>query len=181
MSSSARLIGKPAATARSQNPLTSAASSSPRRPALVSHTFNARMSSSAIMLISGSNRGPPAASSRSLPHRSKLIRPRLRAIKLSGSSVVKPGQVAADAPKGRSQQSGNLPCSIRSWIGSTYSGRKESSTGGMLMDAPNQEFVLAGSLEELEAKGRLVVHGRHRPILVIYDRGRVFALRQRFA
>jgi nitrite reductase/ring-hydroxylating ferredoxin subunit len=49
----------------------------------------------------------------------------------------------------------------------------------MLMDAPNQEFVLAGSLEELEAKGRLVVHGRHRPILVIYDRGRVFALDNR--
>jgi nitrite reductase/ring-hydroxylating ferredoxin subunit len=49
----------------------------------------------------------------------------------------------------------------------------------MLMDAPNQEFVLAGSLEELKAKGRLVVHGRHRPILVIYDRGRVFALDNR--
>jgi nitrite reductase/ring-hydroxylating ferredoxin subunit len=49
----------------------------------------------------------------------------------------------------------------------------------MLMDAPNKEFVLAGSLEELKAKGRLVVHGRHRPILVIYDRGRVFALDNR--
>ena len=32
------------------------------------------------------------------------------------------------------------------------------------------------SLEELKQKGRLVVPGRHRPILVIYDRGRVFAL-----
>jgi nitrite reductase/ring-hydroxylating ferredoxin subunit len=49
----------------------------------------------------------------------------------------------------------------------------------MLMDAPNKEFVLAGSLEELKAKGRLVVHGRHRPILVIYDRGRIFALDNR--
>jgi nitrite reductase/ring-hydroxylating ferredoxin subunit len=47
------------------------------------------------------------------------------------------------------------------------------------MDAPNTEFVLAGSLEELKQKGRLVVHGRHRPILVIYDRGRVFALDNR--
>ena len=47
------------------------------------------------------------------------------------------------------------------------------------MDAPNKEFVLAGGLEELKAKGRLVVHGRHRPILVIYDRGRVFALDNR--
>jgi nitrite reductase/ring-hydroxylating ferredoxin subunit len=47
------------------------------------------------------------------------------------------------------------------------------------MDAPNTEFALAGSLEELKAKGRLVVHGRHRPILVIYDRGRIFALDNR--
>jgi hypothetical protein len=29
----------------------------------------------------------------------------------------------------------------------------------MLMDAPNKEFALAGSLEELKAKRRLVVHG----------------------
>jgi nitrite reductase/ring-hydroxylating ferredoxin subunit len=49
----------------------------------------------------------------------------------------------------------------------------------MLMDAPNKEFVLAGSLEELKAKGRLVVHGRHRPILVIYESGRVFGLDNR--
>jgi nitrite reductase/ring-hydroxylating ferredoxin subunit len=49
----------------------------------------------------------------------------------------------------------------------------------MLMDAPNKEFAFAGSLEELKAKGRLVVHGVHRPILVIYDRGRVFALDNR--
>jgi nitrite reductase/ring-hydroxylating ferredoxin subunit len=49
----------------------------------------------------------------------------------------------------------------------------------MLMDAPNKEFALAGSLGELKAKGRLVVHGAHRPILVIYDRGRVFALDNR--
>ena len=47
------------------------------------------------------------------------------------------------------------------------------------MDAPNKEFTLAGSLDELKAKGRLVLHGSHRPILVIYDRGRVFALDNR--
>ena len=47
------------------------------------------------------------------------------------------------------------------------------------MDAPNKEFAFVGSLEELKAKGRLVVQGRHRPILVIYDRGRVFALDNR--
>ena len=47
------------------------------------------------------------------------------------------------------------------------------------MDAQNNEFVFAGSLEQLKAKGRLVLHGHHRPILVIYDRARVFALDNR--
>ena len=47
------------------------------------------------------------------------------------------------------------------------------------MDVSTEEFVLAGSLAELRAKGRLVVHGGHRPILVVYDRGRVFALDNR--
>jgi len=47
------------------------------------------------------------------------------------------------------------------------------------MDAPNNEFTRAGRLEELKAKARLVLHGGHRPILVIYDRGRVFALDNR--
>ncbi|WP_208648181.1 Rieske (2Fe-2S) protein [Paraburkholderia caledonica] len=47
------------------------------------------------------------------------------------------------------------------------------------MDAPNEEFVLVGSLEELKAERRRVVQGGHRPILVIYDRGRVFALDNR--
>ncbi|MCA6116999.1 Rieske (2Fe-2S) protein [Bradyrhizobium sp. WSM 1738] len=49
----------------------------------------------------------------------------------------------------------------------------------MLMDTPSEEFALAGSLEELRIQGRLVMHGGHRPILVIYDRGRVFALDNR--
>ena len=47
------------------------------------------------------------------------------------------------------------------------------------MDVPSREFVLAGSLEELKVNGRLVLRGSHRPILVIYDRGRVFALDNR--
>src|SRR6516165_5179750 len=47
------------------------------------------------------------------------------------------------------------------------------------MDIPTTDFVRAGSLEELKAKGRLVVHGPHRPILVVHDRGRVFALDNR--
>jgi nitrite reductase/ring-hydroxylating ferredoxin subunit len=56
---------------------------------------------------------------------------------------------------------------------------KGTAAGCMLMDAPTNEFVLAGSLEKLKAKGRFVVHGGHRPILVIYDCGRVFALDNR--
>src|SRR6516164_6809589 len=49
----------------------------------------------------------------------------------------------------------------------------------VLMELPSKEFALAGSLEELKIKGRLVVRGGHRPILVIYDRGRIFALDNR--
>jgi nitrite reductase/ring-hydroxylating ferredoxin subunit len=63
--------------------------------------------------------------------------------------------------------------------GGYYSAHKETTAGDMLMDAPNKEFALAGNLEELKAKRRLVLHGGHRPILVIYDRGRVFALDNR--
>jgi nitrite reductase/ring-hydroxylating ferredoxin subunit len=47
------------------------------------------------------------------------------------------------------------------------------------MDMPTRELVRAGSLEELKAKGRVVLHGDHRPILVIYDRGRIFAIDNR--
>jgi nitrite reductase/ring-hydroxylating ferredoxin subunit len=47
------------------------------------------------------------------------------------------------------------------------------------MDIPTTDFVRAGSLEELKAKGRLVVHGPHRPILVVHDKGRIFALDNR--
>src|ERR1700730_8762858 len=47
------------------------------------------------------------------------------------------------------------------------------------MDAPTTDFVRAGSVEELKAKGRLVVHGPHRPILVVHDKDRVFALDNR--
>ena len=40
-------------------------------------------------------------------------------------------------------------------------------------------FVRACSLAELEAKGRLLLQGRHSPILVVHDGGRVFALDNR--
>jgi nitrite reductase/ring-hydroxylating ferredoxin subunit len=47
------------------------------------------------------------------------------------------------------------------------------------MDTTTPDFVHAGSLEELKDKGRLVVHGRHRPVLLVYERGHVFALDNR--
>ena len=47
------------------------------------------------------------------------------------------------------------------------------------MDITTPDFVLAGSLDELKAKGRLVVHGRHRPILLVEEGGHVFALDNR--
>jgi nitrite reductase/ring-hydroxylating ferredoxin subunit len=47
------------------------------------------------------------------------------------------------------------------------------------MDITTSDFVHAGSLDELKAKGRLVVHGRHRPILLVEEGGHVFALDNR--
>jgi nitrite reductase/ring-hydroxylating ferredoxin subunit len=47
------------------------------------------------------------------------------------------------------------------------------------MEIAASDFVRAGTWEELQAKKRLVVRGRHRPILVVGDNGRVFALDNR--
>src|SRR5438270_3573853 len=47
------------------------------------------------------------------------------------------------------------------------------------MDITASDFVLAGSVKELKAKGRLVVHGRHRPVLLVHEGGQVFALDNR--
>jgi nitrite reductase/ring-hydroxylating ferredoxin subunit len=47
------------------------------------------------------------------------------------------------------------------------------------MTPPSPDFVRAGTLEELKAKGRLVVHGQHRPILLMHADGHVFALDNR--
>src|SRR5499433_4345792 len=48
-----------------------------------------------------------------------------------------------------------------------------------LMDNATSDFVCAGTLEELRLKGRLVVHGRHRPVLLVHEGGQVFALDNR--
>jgi nitrite reductase/ring-hydroxylating ferredoxin subunit len=47
------------------------------------------------------------------------------------------------------------------------------------MDTTSSDFIRVGSLEELKTKGRLVVHGRHRPILLIHEGGHVLALDNR--
>ncbi len=39
-----------------------------------------------------------------------------------------------------------------------------------------QGLVFAGTLDELKDKGQLLVRGHQRPILLLYDQGRVFAL-----
>jgi nitrite reductase/ring-hydroxylating ferredoxin subunit len=47
------------------------------------------------------------------------------------------------------------------------------------MDYPTTHFVRAGSLDQLKAEGRLIVHGPHRPILMVYAQERVFAFDNR--
>jgi nitrite reductase/ring-hydroxylating ferredoxin subunit len=47
------------------------------------------------------------------------------------------------------------------------------------MSNQNPDFVHAASLQELKARRRIVVHGRHRPILLVYENGHVFALDNR--
>jgi nitrite reductase/ring-hydroxylating ferredoxin subunit len=47
------------------------------------------------------------------------------------------------------------------------------------MSSPRPGFVRAGTLEELKAEGRVVVHGQHRPVLLLHSDGRVFALDNR--
>src|SRR3984893_2706411 len=47
------------------------------------------------------------------------------------------------------------------------------------MEHPTTNFVRAGSLDQLKTEGRLIVHGPHRPILVVYAHERVFAFDNR--
>ena len=51
------------------------------------------------------------------------------------------------------------------------------STGTMKICSEN--LVYAGTVSELKAKGRLVLHGPHRPVLLVCDRDRIFALDNR--
>src|SRR5262245_16300499 len=56
------------------------------------------------------------------------------------------------------------------------SARAATARGGAIMGV---EFQYAGTLDELKRKGRLVVRGPHRPVLLIHDRDRVYALDNR--
>src|SRR5713226_3935910 len=47
------------------------------------------------------------------------------------------------------------------------------------MDSVFSGFVRAGGLDELKLKGHLLLHGRHRPILLVQEGGRVLALDNR--
>jgi nitrite reductase/ring-hydroxylating ferredoxin subunit len=47
------------------------------------------------------------------------------------------------------------------------------------MDSKISDFVYAGHLEEVKARSRLVVHGRHRPVLLVHEDGQVFAFDNR--
>ncbi len=47
------------------------------------------------------------------------------------------------------------------------------------MDKASDEFIRVATLDELKAKGRMVVGGRHCPLLVVYENGRVHALDNR--
>jgi nitrite reductase/ring-hydroxylating ferredoxin subunit len=51
--------------------------------------------------------------------------------------------------------------------------------GGTALDIQTSDFVYAGRIEELRSKGRIVAHGRHRPILLVYEGGQIFALDNR--
>jgi len=58
-------------------------------------------------------------------------------------------------------------------------GTAAEAVEGAIMDMPIPDFVRAGTLDELKAMRRIVVRGRHRPILLVYDNERVFALDNR--
>ena len=47
------------------------------------------------------------------------------------------------------------------------------------MSKTGHEFVRVGTLTELQAKGRIVLRGSHRPVLVVCENGRVRALDNR--
>src|SRR4051794_2574414 len=65
--------------------------------------------------------------------------------------------------------------------GLVRSSGQATAAGGprMTTDDGGRDFVRAGTLADLERQGRLVLRGRHRPVLVLHDRGRVTALDNR--
>jgi nitrite reductase/ring-hydroxylating ferredoxin subunit len=62
------------------------------------------------------------------------------------------------------------------WAGQSHAAFLSTDRGGVIV---RTEFLRAGTIQELKSKGRLVVRGAHRPILVVEDRDRIFALDNR--
>ena len=70
---------------------------------------------------------------------------------------------------------GGSKCSFR--VGRIrYLAGRGSGRGGVIVNA---KFVRLCTLAELNAKGRLLVRGSHRPILVVVDHGHVYAFDNR--
>ena len=96
-----------------------------------------------------------------------------RHLAAQGATVVLGARRAEGAVHTEASAQNRLP-----WENALYSS-EVTGTRNSPMDMPTSDFVHVGSLAELKAKGRLVVHGRHSPVLVLYDGGRVFALDNR--
>jgi nitrite reductase/ring-hydroxylating ferredoxin subunit len=91
------------------------------------------------------------------------------------------GKNVAALPQSAACRRRKLGGSFGSWAGRGAFARlpQKSHLREVHYGRAEYEFSACRSLEELKAKGRLVLHGAHRPILVVYDRGRVFALDNR--
>jgi hypothetical protein len=82
----------------------------------------------------------------------------------------------------RSVRGGSVRVSRRiEWSGSSRGrslllAERDLGSGGVIVNA---KFVRAGTLADLNAKGRFVIRGSHRPILVVKDQGRVYAFDNR--
>jgi nitrite reductase/ring-hydroxylating ferredoxin subunit len=107
--------------------------------------------------------------------------------KVNRTAVVGPGGRACDKPSylilcSQSDPSGGSSTS-GGWIDirgrPLLNGAAADPCRMSPMDTTTWSFVRAGSFEELKAKGRLVVHRRHRPVLLVHEGGQVFAFDNR--
>jgi hypothetical protein len=57
--------------------------------------------------------------------------------------------------------------------------KRVSTMAGFNEQALTDAFIRVGTVEELQAKGMMVVQGARCPLLVLYDQGSIFALDNR--